>query len=218
MYISYDRKEVWAVASLFVQSNLLEYRELMTHTSLGFQVREFKATAFLENILFRCFCICDVYLFSGKLWSREFLIKNLSETSLAVMRRAYERGTKARLSFSGGPHAPVNMADSMEEVNEGEKNRRKWHVCCAVLRCISYAKFSQIFEVLREFHRLFGSRNSPTTGILHTIRHVYRSVWPDREAKPRFGAALDRSAHDCETRLFLFYFEINFLINFQFMT
>ena len=39
------------------------------------------------------------------------------------MRRTYERGTKARLSFSGGPHAPVNMADSMEEVNVGgEKN------------------------------------------------------------------------------------------------
>ena len=30
------------------------------------------------------------------------------------MRRTYERDTKARLSFSGGPHAPVNMADSME--------------------------------------------------------------------------------------------------------
>ena len=37
----------------------------------------------------------------------------------------------------------------------------------------------------------------------HTVRHVYRSVWPAREAKPRFGAALARSAHDCETRLFL---------------
>ena len=30
------------------------------------------------------------------------------------MRRTFERGAKARLSFSGGPHAPVNMADSME--------------------------------------------------------------------------------------------------------
>ena len=30
------------------------------------------------------------------------------------MRRTFERGTKARLSFSVGPHAPVNMADSME--------------------------------------------------------------------------------------------------------
>ena len=34
------------------------------------------------------------------------------------MRRTYERSTKARPSFSGGPHAPVNMAvASMEEVN-----------------------------------------------------------------------------------------------------
>ena len=35
----------------------------------------------------------------------------------------------------------------------------------------------------------------------HTIRHVYRSVWPAR-LSPRFGAALIRSAHDCATRLF----------------
>ena len=30
------------------------------------------------------------------------------------MRRTFERGAKARLSFSVGPHAPINMADSME--------------------------------------------------------------------------------------------------------
>ena len=30
------------------------------------------------------------------------------------MRRTFERGARARLSFSGGQHAPVNMADSME--------------------------------------------------------------------------------------------------------
>ena len=35
------------------------------------------------------------------------------------MCRMYERGTKARLTFSGRPHTPANMADSMEEVNEG---------------------------------------------------------------------------------------------------
>ena len=35
----------------------------------------------------------------------------------------------------------------------------------------------------------------------HTIRYVYRSVWPAREAKPRFGATLVHSAHDCETGL-----------------
>ena len=30
------------------------------------------------------------------------------------MCQTIERGTKARLTFSGGSHAPVNMADSME--------------------------------------------------------------------------------------------------------
>ena len=119
------------------------------------------------------------------------------------MRRTHERGTKARLNFSGGPHTPVNMADSMEGLNiGGKKTHKRWQACCAVLlRYISYAKFSQILEVLQNFRRLFGSRNSPTTGILHNIRHVYRSVWPAREAKPRFGAALERFAHDRETRL-----------------
>ena len=34
-----------------------------------------------------------------------------------VSQSCAERGTKARLSFSGGPHAPVNMAESMEEVS-----------------------------------------------------------------------------------------------------
>ena len=82
--------------------------------------------------------------------------------------------------------APKWAADSMEEVNVGGKKRRKWH--------ISYTNFFQILEVFRDFHRLFRSRNSPTTGILHTIRHVYRSVWPAREAKPRFGTAFVRSA------------------------
>ena len=74
---------------------------------------------------------------------------------VSVMRRTHERDTKARpLSFSGGPHAPVNMAGSIEEVNEGGEKRRKWHsrnVCSAVLRYISYTTFSQILEVLRVF-------------------------------------------------------------------
>ena len=38
------------------------------------------------------------------------------------MRRTYERGTKARLSFFDRQHFPVNIADSMEEVNVGRKN------------------------------------------------------------------------------------------------
>ena len=35
-----------------------------------------------------------------------------------------------------------------------------------------------------------------------TIRHIYRSVWPATEAKPRFGTAFVGSAHDCEIRYF----------------
>ena len=50
------------------------------------------------------------------------------------MFRTYERGTKARLSFSGGPLAPVNMADSMEEVNIGGKKKEKKNTSlCAAL-------------------------------------------------------------------------------------
>ena len=61
------------------------------------------------------------------------------------MRRTFERGTKVRLNFSGGPHAPVNMADSIEEANEGGEKSRKWHprnVCSAVLRYISCHVFA----------------------------------------------------------------------------
>ena len=79
-----------------------------------------------------------------------------------------------------------SMACSVEEVNVG----------LGVLCFISYAKFSKILEVPWDSHRFFGSRNSPTISILHIIRHVYRSVWPAREAEPRFGAALVCSAHD----------------------
>ena len=61
--------------------------------------------------------------------------------------------------------------------------------------------FSNILEVLQDFYSSFGSRNSPTTSILHTICHVYRSVWPAREAKPCFSAMLEHSVLDCETHL-----------------
>ena len=45
----------------------------------------------------------------------------------------------------------------MEDVIVGGEKRRKWH--------ISYAKFSQVLEVLLDFLRLFGSRNSRITGV-----------------------------------------------------
>ena len=39
------------------------------------------------------------------------------------MHRMYEHSEAGLISFSGGPHAPVNTVDSMEEVNvQVEKN------------------------------------------------------------------------------------------------
>ena len=126
------------------------------------------------------------------------------------MCRTYERGTKARLSFSGGPRVPVNMADSMELLNVGgKKPHRKWHVYCAVLRYILNNKFSQFLEVLWDFHCLWIQKQSNYWRSPY-YPPVYRRAWPTREAKPRFGATFKRSAHVCETHLlnssgFMFY-------------
>ena len=46
----------------------------------------------------------------------------------------------------------------------------------------------------------------------HTMRHVYRSVWHAREAKPHFGATLIRSAHDCETRVQFTFLKLSVLM------
>ena len=63
-----------------------------------------------------------------------------------ITGRTYKHGTKVSFSFSSWPHAPVNMAESMEEVNVGGGKCSKWHVCCAVLCYISYTKFRKPFE------------------------------------------------------------------------
>ena len=106
------------------------------------------------------------------------------------MRRTFERGTRLKLSFSGGPHAPVNMADSME-------NAGSWTVSGS----------KEVTEVLKNFKdlRKLGIRNMvhffTHIHFFHTTHHVYRSVWLAREAKHCFGAALVRSEDDYETRL-----------------
>ena len=38
----------------------------------------------------------------------------------------------------------------------------------------------------------------------HTVCHVYWSMCPGRQARPRFGATVVRSAHDCESGLLAF--------------
>ena len=65
------------------------------------------------------------------------------------MRRTIECSPKARLSFSGGPHTPVNMADCMEEVNvDGEKNAGNGvfaALYCARFRTPSFHKSLKFF-------------------------------------------------------------------------
>ena len=68
------------------------------------------------------------------------------------MRRTYEYDTKARLSFSGGPHTPVNMADNMEEVNFVEKNPagngilgKLAALYCVIFRTPSFRKSLKFF-------------------------------------------------------------------------
>ena len=57
------------------------------------------------------------------------------------MRRTHERSTKARFSFSSGPHAPVNMADSLEQVNVGGKTK----AMARLLRCTALYFVRQVF-------------------------------------------------------------------------
>ena len=116
------------------------------------------------------------------------------------MRRTIERGAKARLSFSGGPHAPVNMADSMENAGSwtvsGSKEAMEVPKNFKDLRKLGVRNIAQYSAANLPFPVVFS-----TYIRFHTIRHDYRSVWPAREAKPRFGSALVRSARGCETGL-----------------
>ena len=87
------------------------------------------------------------------------------------MRRTF---AKAKLSFSGGPHASVNVA----------RYAGSWTVSGSKGAMEGPSVVSFLFS-FTDIH------------FFHTIRHVCSA----REAKPRFGSALVHSAHDCETRL-----------------
>ena len=115
------------------------------------------------------------------------------------MRRKFAHGTKVRLSFSDRPHAPVNIADSMEnagscswiqrgdgsQVMKNFKDLRK----LGVQSIEEYREASMPFPAFFHWH------------FFHTIRHVYRSMWPAREAWLHFDAMFIHSVHDCETHL-----------------
>ena len=115
------------------------------------------------------------------------------------MRRTSERGGKARLVFLGGPHASVNMADNVENAGSwtvsGSKETMEVPKNFKNLRKLGVRNIAQYNAAKMPFPVFF----STDIHFFHTLRHVYMSVWPAREAKPRFGAVLERSAHDCET-------------------
>ena len=100
------------------------------------------------------------------------------------MSRTFVRGTKVRFSFSGAPHAPVNMADSIEEVNVGGKKAGD-----GIFATLYWTIFRITMPSFRKSQKFFGtfiaSLDPETVQLpvcnLHTIRHVYRSVWPARK-------------------------------------
>ena len=63
---------------------------------------------------------------------------------------------------------------------------------CAIFRTPSLRKSLGI-------HRFFGSRKDRTTGILHAM--FIGACGPPEKLRPHFGAVLERSAHDRESRL-----------------
>ena len=80
---------------------------------------------------------------------------------------------------------------------------------CAIFGTPGFCKSSMFFETsIASLDKKQQQQQQQQTvqipAILHTVHHVYRSVWPAREAKPRFDAALVCSAHDCESRFFCF--------------
>ena len=44
---------------------------------------------------------------------------------------------------------------------------------------------------------------STSIHFFHTLHHICGSVWPAKEANPRFGTLLVHSVHDCETGLII---------------
>ena len=127
----------------------LNYYSLLYHTTRGFPT----SCALINHIYISQFVIL-VYS-ESRMWLLKDSNKPVSQSCAEPTSAAPNRGLPS--------HAPVNMADSMGEAKVGGKTQEM----ARLLRCtaLSYAKFSQTLEVLRDFHHLFGSRNSPTTGM-----------------------------------------------------
>ena len=80
------------------------------------------------------------------------------------MHRTFERGAKARLSFSGGPHASANMADSMENADSwtvsGSKEAMEVLKCFKNLRKLGVRNIAGYSAANVPFPVLFFHRHS----------------------------------------------------------
>ena len=108
------------------------------------------------------------------------------------MRGTFERCAKARLSFSGGPHAPVNMAGSMR---------------ISVVELSGSKEAMEVPKNLKDSRKL-GLRNiaqySAAISCCFFPTDIHFFQFTGACGPPRFGAALVRSAHDCQTPLSAF--------------
>ena len=112
-----------------------------------------------------------------------YAIINIVINSFTIMRRTHERGTKVRLSFSGGPHTSVNMAKSMEnagswtlsgskEAMKVLKNFKIATTCCSEVqrskRAISYV-FSPMTFTSSILCSMFTGACGPTEKLSRTL-------------------------------------------------
>ena len=96
--------------------------------------------------------------------------------------------------------APVNMADSMENVSswtvsgskEGTEVSKdsKDLLKCGIQNIVQYSAANDPFPAFFPTNIHFNPYYLPCL-----------QVWPAREAKPRFGGTLVHSAHHCKTHL-----------------
>ena len=112
------------------------------------------------------------------------------------MCRTFEHGTRAMLSFSGGPHSPVNTVGRMEEVNVSG-TKKAGNGTFAVLYCA-------IFHMPRVCKSL---GLQPPLWIQKQLNYQHYPYYPpclQVTCGPPEKLSLAHSAHDCETHLYLF--------------
>ena len=91
-----------------------------------------------------------------------FVMSQQKSVMLVVKGGTYPRTAPIAMREAKGATTVASLATSLVIAPMKQVSPKTIHVSSAM-------------EVLWDFHLLFGSRNSATTGILPAIRHVYRS-------------------------------------------